>query len=237
MTARDLITGSLRIVGALANGEAPSASELQDGISALNDLLDSWSAQSLAVNARVRESFALLIGKQSYTMGAAGDFNTSRPLEIEQATIEVTSASPSVEVPLAMLNDQEWADELVKGVSSAIPTKLHMQGTSPLETLDLWPIPAAVFNIILYSRKPLAQVANGNTAFTLPPGYNRALRYNLAAEIAGEYGRTISPKDQSIADDAFAIIKRQNTKPAYLKTETAALGSQGKRFNILTGDE
>lgn len=236
MTARDLITGSLRIIGAISTGEAPSAAELQDAISVLNDMLDSWSTNSLAVNARVPESFTLVPGQQSFTMGPTGNFDTSRPLEIEQAAIQVIDTSPTVEIPLHILTHQEWADELVKAVTSTIPTKLHLRGTSPLETLEFWPIPSAANKVILYSRKPLASVSNGNTVFTLPPGYPEAIRYNLAKRLAGEYGKAMSEIDLDIARESFANVKRQNIKPRLMKSETVALASGGKRFNIITGE-
>jgi len=41
-TARDMITRSLRAIGVLHSTETPSADEALDGLSALNDMLNSW---------------------------------------------------------------------------------------------------------------------------------------------------------------------------------------------------
>ena len=40
-TALDLVTGAMRLIGALAAGEAASASEAQDGLASLNQMLHS----------------------------------------------------------------------------------------------------------------------------------------------------------------------------------------------------
>ena len=41
-TARDLITQSLRTLGVLHSGETPSAEEANDGLTSLNQMLNSW---------------------------------------------------------------------------------------------------------------------------------------------------------------------------------------------------
>jgi hypothetical protein len=42
VTARDLVTMSLRSIGVLHSGEVPSAEEANDGLDALNQMLQSW---------------------------------------------------------------------------------------------------------------------------------------------------------------------------------------------------
>lgn len=41
--AQDLIAGALRLIGAIATGETPSAAELQDGRGTLNGIVQSWN--------------------------------------------------------------------------------------------------------------------------------------------------------------------------------------------------
>ena len=48
-TAGDQINAALRLIGQLAEGETPSAATSQDALVALNQMLDSWSTERLAV--------------------------------------------------------------------------------------------------------------------------------------------------------------------------------------------
>jgi hypothetical protein len=46
-TARSIITSSLRKLGVVASGETPSAEELQDGLTSLQGMLETWSQSDL----------------------------------------------------------------------------------------------------------------------------------------------------------------------------------------------
>ena len=50
-TAYDQICGALRLIGQLAEGETPTAATAQDSLSALNQMIDSWNTERLAVYA------------------------------------------------------------------------------------------------------------------------------------------------------------------------------------------
>lgn len=234
-TARDLIYGSLRLIGAVATGEVPSASEQVDALSVLNDMLDSWTLESLMIVSKIKETFVLIPGQQTYTMGVGGNFNTSRPLEIQRAAIIDTTNPPINEIPVAIINLDQWANIAIKSTNSYYPTMLYPEGTSPLETLNLWPIPSIAVSLAIYSWKPLTSIATPNTVITVPPGYAKALRYNLAIELAPEYGKQ---PDQAIVAGALESkenIKRKNIKPLYLETD-AGLSNQSKSFNWYIGE-
>lgn len=231
MTAADLIKGSLRLIGAIATGETPSADEQSDALVVLNDMLESWSIDGLLVYQRVRENFALVPSQQTYTMGVSGNFNTSRPTRIVEAGIEINGN----EIPVYIMNEQEWRDIGIKSLQSTIPQRLYTDGSYPLENVNLWPIPSAANNLILYSLKPLTSFTSTSNTVSLPPGYSRALRYNLALELAPEFGKAPSVVIASIASESKADIKRQNTQPVYMKSDAFGLVSR-KPFNWFTGE-
>lgn len=68
-TALDLITGALRKINVLAAGEVPSASEQQDAMAVLNDLLDTWSTEHLSVIDSNENVLTLQNGRATYTVG------------------------------------------------------------------------------------------------------------------------------------------------------------------------
>lgn len=234
-TVRDLIKGSLRLIGAISTGETPSADEQADALVALNDMLDSWSTENLIIQSKVREEFTLVSGTQSYTIGSGGTFNTSRPLKIEAATIEDQSSSPNSEYNLEIINLEQWASIPIKDVAGvSIPTRLYFEDTYPLATIYLWPKPSAANKLVLYSWKPLTSFASVDTVLSVAPGYAKAFRYNLALDLAPEYGKEPSQFVLDGANKSKSNIKRMNIKPHYLKSDPAVLS--GSPFNILTGE-
>lgn len=232
-TARDLIKSSLRVLGVIASGENISAQEAQDGLEALNQMLSSWSTEKLLIFASQKENFPFLAGKQSYTMGPSGDFDTVRPQKVEQAYVLLPDG---VETPLKILNQAEWAAVTLKNVASDIPRYLYVEDTYPLSTLNFWTKPASsALSVNLYSWKPLTGFLSLNDDIVLPPGYERALKYNLALEIAPEFGLEPSASIIASATEAKANIKRMNIKPHYLVADSA-VGTAKGAWDWRTGD-
>lgn len=211
MTAQQLITSSLRLIGVLASGESPSASEAQDGLTALNNLIDSWSNENLMIFTKLREVFAFIANQRVYTMGTGGNFSTLRPQKIENALIQIASNSPVLELPIQILSKDEYAAITIKTVTATFPLYMYCDYANPLANISVWPVPTdSSNNIVLYSWKPLANISALTSSLSLPPGYLRALIYNLAIDLAPEYGRQVAPTIPVEAVAAKAVLKRMN---------------------------
>ena len=65
---------------------------------------------------------------------------------------------------------------------------------------------------MLYLPTPLTEFADLSTAYTFPPGYERAIRSNLAVELAPFYGIPVSPDLRNQASSAMLRIKRANVR-------------------------
>lgn len=228
-TVRDLIGDALEDLGVLASGEPVTASDAQKGLLKLNNLLESWSIESLTVYSRTIEEFSLVANTGSYTIGTGGVFNTSRPVEYENASIKIDN----IEYALDILGPQEWAEICQKSLASSIPCALHPVGTYPLDTLKIYPVPSVVSTLVLYTLKPLSSFSSINDAISLPPGYLRALSSNLAIELAPSFGKEPSALVIEIARESKANIKRKNIKETFLKCDPALVPPP--MFNIYKG--
>lgn len=235
MTGRELVAASLRLIGVKASGESLTADEAMDGLATLNQLIASWSTERLLIHVKVREEFDLTAGVQQYTLGDGADFDTDRPMRIEAALIRDESQSPAFEYPLRLLSFSEWAAIRQKELGNARPESLFSEGTFPNETLNLHPKPDAAYKLVLWSWKPLASVETIDSEIAFPPGYDRALRYNLALELAPEYGRAVPDAVAINAVEAKANIKRMNHRPSYLRVDDIPAG-RPNAFNIQSGD-
>jgi hypothetical protein len=230
MTGRDLISASLRKIGALASGDAIPANDASDGLSELNRMIASWSTEGLLIYAKIRETLALTPGTATYSMGTGATLNTTRPMRIESASIMIGT----IEYPLEVITDSQYAAIQTKSIQG-VPTSVYPEGTYPNETLNFYPIPNSNYSFIPYSWKALSSVASLDTVLSFPPGYEDALVYNFAMRLAPEYGKQPDALVAQIASESKAGIKRMNHRPELLRCDDAIVkpgihGRDSSRF-------
>lgn len=232
MTVSDLVKAAMRKIGAIASGETPTADEVSDGMSALNLMLASWSNENLLIPTLTREEFALVSGQASRTIGTGGNFNTTRPVEIDRVHVEDANGS---EYPIELISIGEYAAIADKALTSELPSKVYYDETAPLGILHFWPVPSSTRNLVIYSAKLIGSYTSSATDVTLPPGYDEAIIYNLAIRLAPEFGKTVTNEIGQIAIESKAQLKRQNTKPEPIGCDIGIAG-MGQGFNILSGE-
>src|ERR1700679_4026535 len=132
MTALDIVTSSLRLIGAISQGESISANEATTVLQVLNDILDLWSTQNLLIPSVISEVFPVVVGQQSYQMGTgAPDFNTARPMIIQNAVWQYNNGQEIYELPIDIISQDEWVKIGVKSTTSNIATKLFIVESFP----------------------------------------------------------------------------------------------------------
>jgi hypothetical protein len=229
MTGRDAVAAALRLIGAVAAGETPAAQESSDGLSSLNRMINSWSAEGLLIHAITAESpLTLTAGDGAYTLGTSGDI-TTRPQEIVAAVIR--DASNSLDQPVKILSASEYAALPDKTAQADYPTSLYDDGGYPQRTITLYPVPAAAHKLVLYTKRALTEISTLDTSVSLPPGYDDAIVFNLAMRLAPEYGRTVPDAVAVLATEAKASVKRGNRRPSYLRVDLAIQGIGGFDIN------
>lgn len=206
-TAGALVTSSLRLIGAIATGETPTAAELNDGLSALNDLLENWSTQNLAMYGSAVETFPTVAGQALYTIGPAGNWNTVRPVRIDG---DGYCTFNGVDFPVSQIGQGEYDMIGLKTQQQPIVERLLYVNTNPLGQITLWPVPSGIVNITINTDRVLTAVTDQSTAMIFPPGYMLPMRYHLGIMMAPDYGRTITPEITAVATSAFAALKRAN---------------------------
>ncbi|GAC1403859.1 MAG: hypothetical protein NVSMB64_06230 [Candidatus Velthaea sp.] len=245
LTALDLIKSSLRLIRALGPGRGAGPAELADALLVLNSMIDSWNTEDLNIWLIQRDVYNLVAGTQTYTYGIGGVFDTTsgnavvKPNNFERAGL-ITSVSGPLELPLQLINVDDWAAIPIKNVASTIPTRLYNDGAFPLATLSLWPVPSVNAQIALYVEHGIPQFATTAATVVLPPGYFDALRYNLAVQLSDEWavrpGVKLTDNVVRLAIELKARIKSANMETQYLRCDPAVTGSGGRGFNWMTGD-
>ena len=206
-TALQLITSSLRKLGAVAAGEALDADEQSDALAALNQILESWNLKGLALFRRENAAYTLVPSQQAYSVGSGADFDGPRPITLHSAFV----TRGGIDYPIAVLTQAQWNDIIQKSTESEIPEGVYYEPTFPAGTMRFWPVPIEALTVTLAIDMQLAAIADINDDLAFPPGYERALLYALAVDLAPEYPAvTLSQSVIDTADEALADIKRAN---------------------------
>jgi len=238
MTANDLIASALRLIGVLASGESPSQAESADALLILQQMLDSWIAERMMIFTLTITEFPLIAGQQTYTLGSGGNFNMARPARIERmGIVSFNNVAQPLELPLEMLTDQGWAAIPVKLITSSLPQMVYDDGAFPLRNLSFWCIPNVPVSVRIYAWQALSQFPDNFTDVTFPPAYLKAIRYNLAVDLAPEFGRQVPPEVGAQAVASKAVIKSINAPIVETHVDEAISGTMGgsKRiYNWLT---
>ena len=232
-TALKIINGALRLLQVAADDVVLTDSEANDALEALNQMIDSWSNESLMLYHVTKEQFTLTPALNPHTIGAAGNLATDVPLNIEAATVTVGG----VDYPINVIDYDDYAVIKLKTLTNVYPEYLYFDKSNPvLGQIYLYPVPSTASTFNLYSRKALTVFTSLTNDITLPPGYERALKYCLAVDIAPEYQISAGQDIVALAVEAKAKLKRTNKRPLTLQIDAAALAVSGKRrFNIYTG--
>lgn len=234
-TGNTLIRRAMLLNGSVASGANPSADEYSDGLLALNDMLNAWATERLTIYSELRQTKALVASTQGYTIGSGGTINVARPLWVHNAS--VIPLSQTNEIVLDVISDDEWAKIAIKPTTSTVPTTLFYDygfNSSGLGTINVWPIPTTAATLVLYLPQALTAFADGTTSYSFPPGYERMLRYNLAVDLAPEYGVQVDPAVSMIAVQSKANVKRANIRMETMAVDAALLTGKSLVYDYRT---
>lgn len=207
-TRAQLIAGALRLVGGIAQGESPTSDQTSEANEALNMMVKAWQADGMPLWAIKKTSFAVTDGTASYEIGTGKTVNTAKPLKIIQAFIRNTSTN--IDVPIRIITkDEYWS--LGNKTTEGMPIQLMYDPGNMYGTIYLFPTPdslAQTYNQvhIIYQRPFEDFDATGDTP-DFPQEWHEAVKYGLAARLAGEYG--LPPTDRRILQQEMMTIKAE----------------------------
>jgi hypothetical protein len=229
-TAGDQINRALRLIGMLAEGELPSTETANDSLMALNQMIDSWNTERLAVFCTQDQVFTWPAGLLSRTLGPTGDFVGLRPVLLDDATY-YRDPGTGVSFGIKFINQQQYNGIAVKTVTSTYPQVIFVNNTFPDVEMFVYPRPTRDLEWHFVSVQELDKPATLTTVLYYPPGYLRAFTYALAMELAPEFGVEPSPQVQRIAMTSKRDLKRINNPDDVMSLPYAIVATR-QRFNI-----
>lgn len=233
-TANEQINGALRLIGMLAEGETPSAATSQDALVALNQMIDSWNTERLSVFSTQDQVFTWPPNVISRTLGPTGNFVGNRPILLDDSTY-FKDPTNGISFGIKILNQQQYNGIAVKTVTSTYPQAIWINMDYPNIDMYVYPVPTKALEWHFVSVSEIDQPVSLSTNLAFPPGYLRAFKYNLACEIAAEFGVEPSRQVMRIAMTAKRNIKRINNPDDIMSLPYSIVGTR-QRFNIFAGN-
>ncbi len=227
-TGQTLINRALRLLGQIPAGASPTTTESDDALIALNAMIGSWNNEALLCYAIRDESITMVASQASYTVGAGGDLNTTRPVSLDGAYVVLSGVSYHVTV----IDHAQYAAIQVKATLGDFPDRVYYQPSMATGTIYPYPVPNAASVLHILTRTPLAALTLVGTV-SLPPGWEEALATNLAIALAPEYETEPRQSVIKMAVESKAGIKRTNFKPIKSSTELVGMFN-APRNNIET---
>jgi hypothetical protein len=107
--------------------------------------------------------------------------------------------------------------------TGGIPLVLFYDRDYPIGNITLYPVPNGAMDLYLDTFSQIQEFTAYTDPINLPPGYARALIFNLAVEIADDYGKPVTPNIQRQADLSLGNLKRLNRQDQILRYDSALL--------------
>jgi len=220
MTANQLIIEAVLLDNVIYPGQTISPEAQATSELGFNLMLDEWNAQGLAVYAVIKETYALSATKGDYTIGPAGDLVGARPEKIDAWAVHSIGGSdggkPVDPVTFASarsrMDDEAWSLGLLPGTAlTGLRVKLlNYDAAYPVGTIHVYPIPSAALDLDLWIWQQFVQITDFTVAVDFPPGYRKAVLYNLAKDLAPKFGRPLDPTVEKIANECKANLASTN---------------------------
>lgn len=215
VTFINLLKASLRAIGAIGGGQTPAAHEVTDGIAAANDLLEQWEGPPnfLLPGLKMwqRETGLLTLKNQnSYSLKpSGGDLDIQIPLEILPHPV-MRHTSSSADTPMNRMTIEDYQGLVNKSVRG-FPQFYHYEkrlSEGKLYT-DVKASASVIssYKISFIYRQPMERIVSQTNEFDIDPSFYRALKWNLARELAPEYGRSLTANQEKLAAESLALAQ------------------------------
>ncbi len=209
-SATQIITDALEKLGVYAPGEAVAVSDLNRGLTVLNDMLDQWQVESLFVFALTTLTIALQNTAPTYSIGppgSAASITTGRPPRIQAGPGAASVNVGGTDTPINVVSQLEWSAIQSRSTVQGTPDTLFYDPQYPVGILNFSPTPnAAGMVATFYGYTPFYRFAALNTAAQFTQGTVDALKSNLAITAKPYFA------DAAAAIDPVVALRAETTK-------------------------
>ncbi len=238
-TALTIIEAAAKHLGVLETGASLTGAESQDGLRALSGMMGVWAIDGLPMYGETLTTHTLVAATASYTIGPSGaDITAARPTGLSGIQGAWVRDSGNADRRIRKLwSYKRYQDIRVKTTQGPYADVLAIDPGVATSTIYLYPTPSAG-NTLRLLYEALISFTALSDSFSLPPGSQEAIEYNLALRLAPSYGMKASPDLRHLASEAKKAIERVNAaaRIGARKTDVPRMPGTGGGYEI-TSDE
>jgi hypothetical protein len=150
---------------------------------------------------------------QVFNYTVPGDFKLPRPLRVTNSFTRITTQTSGLDYPIEIISQERYIEIGFKGISAPWPIVAWYNPTMPLANIYFYQNPSGAGELHLFTDTILTNLANLTQNVILPQGYVRMIKWNLARELAPEYGKTWTALMEKNAKDSWDAVKSLNNIP------------------------
>lgn len=236
VTALNIVTDAMRDLGLLNASDPASGDDADFVLTKLNRLVDNLNAEREAIYDASMVVYTLTPALAPHTIGPTGTFVvTQRPVSLEGANLILTTSTPAVRVPINLRDEGWWLDVRVRALSTSIPTDVFYDAAWPNGALNFWPVPSTAYQVELWTRSVVAELAL-TTTFSMPPGYRDMITLTLEESLLGPFRVAGPPGLSQDAAKARGRVQANNVTVPTIVTQDAGMpgGRAATHMNYLT---
>jgi len=229
-TARSIINRTYRMM--IASEQLPTNQEYTDGLSVLNDVIESMQIEKMYIYATTVASYTMTGSQTSYTIGTGGNFNVTMPTDITNAYVRYNN----IDFPMKKINMMDYGNIMNKTFVVGIPQFFAYNAAYPLGTLYFWGTPDQNYTVFLQTPQLLTSFADLDTDYTLGRGYKRFLSYALMQDWMPEFEQEMTPTQLKSYTESKKLIQKNNIVLPVMKTEIGLIhGQTAGYYNWING--
>ena len=128
-----------------------------------------------------------------------------------------------------------WLIQTTAVANSDLPDILFYDPQYPLGIINIWPTPSSSWTCSFLSYAQLGDFATVSSAFSLPPGYKRAITTNLCLSLKPYFASAqIDPLIIKEASETKASVKRNNMRTQVAVFDPELVSRGNAVYNIYT---
>ena len=196
-----IITRALRIVGAIGQGETPSATAVTEAAEVLNDLVKEWETDGMQLWCVKEYNFTPVASTNTYSIGTGSTINEIAPTKLLQAWSRTNTGSK--DTPILLITRQEY-NMLGTKTTEGAPSQMwynppgEINATENVGQIKLYVTPdsnyAASAKIYFTGVRPLQDFDASTDVMDFPQYWANAVVWGLADQLSYEYGVGLSER-------------------------------------------
>lgn len=195
-TSTTLISSALFRMGVIPVEQSVPDVYIQRGVIALNDVIDEWGGSRIYIPYQSSLTLPLVYPTERYTVGldASYSLNTEQIIEVLECVVN-DPGIPGVDYAVTDMTELMYRNIPYKLIYS-IPELLLLRNHVNYSELIFQPIPYSALTAKILCKQRLSRVTINQDLDSIPNHYLLALKYNVQAHLAPEFGKVLDDNFQ-----------------------------------------